>query len=153
MLTIQDNWERLFDRDTVGALEALLPSALASARWYGGKARTVAAVRIHETVPLRIDTDCMVLLFVDISYNDEGHDIYSLLLTASFDERAVQIQETYPQAVVATVTIVDSNGDRPGVLHDALWDQGCAGALLRAIYQGNDFQGKNGTLLASSSPA
>ncbi len=152
MFIIKDNWERLFDRDTVGELEALLPSALASARWYGGKARTVAAVRILETVPLRTDTNSMVLVFIDISYNDGGHEIYSVLLTVSFEERAMQIQETHPQVVVAAVTIVDRNGNRPGILHDALWDQDCAGALLRAIRQGNEFQGKNGRLLASSSP-
>ena len=66
MLTLKDNWERLLDRDTVGALEALLPSALLSARWYGGKAKIIAAVRIKEAIPLRTDTHSMVIIFIDV---------------------------------------------------------------------------------------
>lgn len=151
MLIVKDNWERLFDRDTVGALEALLPSALSSARWYGGKARTIATVRIKETVPLRTDANSMVLIFIDVSYQDGGHAVYTMVLTASFGERALEMQQSHPMAVLAELTIACRKGDRRGVLHDALPDHACVGALLHAIRQGNGFQGKNGKLLASSS--
>ncbi|BFU90503.1 MAG: hypothetical protein NTAFB01_16900 [Nitrospira sp.] len=153
MLIVKDNWERLFERDTVGALEALLPSALLSARWYGGKARTIVVVRIKETIPLHTGAHSMALIFIDVSYTDSGHDLYTMVLTASFGEPAVQIQQAHPQAVLAEVTIAGRNGDRRGLLHDALSDHACAGALLQAIRQGNGFQGGDGTLLASSSPA
>lgn len=153
MLTLKDNWERLFDRDTVGALEALLPSALLSARWYGGKARTIATVRIKETIPLHINTNSMVLVFIDVSYKDGDHDVYTMVLTASFGEQAAQMQKAHPEAVLAEVTIAGRSEDRSGLLHDALPDHTCAGALLAAIRQGNGFQGENGKLLASSNPA
>jgi trehalose synthase-fused probable maltokinase len=158
MLTVKDNWERLFDRDTVGALEALLPSALSSARWYGGKARTIAAVRITEAIPLRTETNPaatnpMVMVFIDVSYKDGGHNVYTMVLAALFGERAVQMQHAHPQAPLAEMTIVGNNGDQRGFLHDALWDHACAGALLQAIRQGNGFQGEKGKLLASSARA
>lgn len=153
MLTVKDNWERLFDRDTVNALEALLPSAISSTRWYGGKAKTVATVRVKDTIPLRTDTGSMFVVFIEVLYRDGGRDVYTVVLTASFGERAVQMQQTYPQAVLAEMIIAGRNGDEHGLLHDALWDHGCAGALLRAIRQGNEFHGETGTLLASSSPA
>lgn len=153
MLTVKDNWERLFEQDTVGAVEALLPSALLSSRWYGGKARTIAAVRITESIPLRTGAHSMAMIFIDVSYKDSGHDLYTMVLTASFGEPAVQIQQAHPQAVVAEVTIAGRDGDRRGLLHDALSDRACAGALLQVIRQGNGFQGGNGKLLASSSPA
>ena len=153
MLTVKDNWERLFDRDTVSALEALLPSAISSARWYGGKAKAVATVRIKDSIPLRTETDSMFVVFIEVLYGDGGRDVYTVVLTASFGERAVQMQHTYPQAVVAEMLIVGRNGDEHGLLHDALWDHGCAGALLHTIHQGNEFHGETGTLLASSSPA
>ena len=150
MLTVHDNWERLFDRDTIGAVEALLPSALSSARWYGGKAKTIAAVRIKEIIPLRTDDNSMVMVFIDVSYQGGGHDVYTMALTASFGERALQMQQAHPQAVLAELTIAGINGDRRGLLHDALWDHACAGALLYAIRQENEFRGENGKLLASA---
>jgi maltose alpha-D-glucosyltransferase / alpha-amylase len=153
MLMVNDKWERLFDRDTVGALEALLPSALSSARWYGGKARTIAATRIKERIPLRTDTNSLFIVFIDVSYTDGGHDIYTMVLTASFADRALQMQQAHPQAVLAELTITGRNGDRRGLLHDALWDHDCAGTLLQAIRQENGFQGENGKLLASASQA
>ena len=153
MLTVNDNWERLLDRDTVGALEALLPSALLSARWYGGKARIIAAARVKETIPLRTGTHSMALIFIDVSYKDGGHDLYTMVLTVSFDEQAVRMQKSHPEAVLTELTIAGRNENRRGLLHDALWDHACAGALLDAIRQGNEFKGENGKLLASLSPA
>ena len=153
MLTVKDNLERLFDRDAVGALEELLPSVLSSARWYGGKARTITAVRVKETIPLRTDANSLVMVFIDVSYEDDGHDVYAMVLTTLFGERALQMQQAHPQAVLAELTIAGRNEDRRGLLTDALWDHACAGALLFAIRQGHEFQGENGKLVASSNPA
>ncbi|MDF0673517.1 MAG: putative maltokinase [Nitrospira sp.] len=153
MLTVKDNWVRLFDRDTVGVIEALLPSVLLSARWYGGKARTIVAVRIKETIPLLTDIKSMVMVFIDVSYEDNGHDIYMMVLTASVGERALQMRQAHPEAVLAEVTIAGQNGERVGLLHDALWDHDSAQALLQAVRQEERFQGEEGTLHASSTQA
>lgn len=150
MLTVNDNWERLFDRDTVGALEALLPSVLSYARWYGGKAKTIEAALIKEIIPLRTETNSMVMVFIDVSYQDGGHGVYTMVLTASFGEQALQMQQAHPQALLAEVTIVGKNRNQRGFLHDALSDHVCAGALLQNVHQENQYQGKNGKLLASA---
>lgn len=150
MLTIKDDWERLLDRDTVGALEALLPSAISSARWYGGKARTIAAVHIKEAIPLLTDAHPMVMVFIGVSYEDGGQDVYTMVLTASAGERALRIQQIHPEAVLAEVTIAGSTEDRSGLLHDALWDQDSTRALLQAIRKEERFQGEEGTLYAAS---
>lgn len=149
MLTVNDNWERVFDRETVGALESLLPSTLSSARWYGGKARIVTAVRIQETVPLRIDTDSMFVVFIAVTYKDGDQDVYTMILTVSFGERASQMQHAHPQAVLTELMIVGKSGDQRGVLHDALWDDH-AGVLLQIIRQEHVCKGEQGKLLASS---
>lgn len=113
----------------------------------------IAAARVKETIPLRTGTHSMVLIFIDVSYKDGGHDLYTMVLTASFDEQAARMQESHPEAVLAELTIAGRNESRRGLLHDALWDHACADALFGAIRQGNEFQGENGKLLASSSPA
>lgn len=153
MLTVKDNWERLFERDAVGALEALLPPVLSSARWYGGKARTIAAVRIKEAIPLLTDAHSMVMVFIDVSYEDSGHNLYTMVLTVSVGEQALQMQQAHPEAVLAELTIVGQNGDQDGLLHDALWDHDSAQALLQAVRQEERFQGEGGVLHASSTHA
>lgn len=153
VLTVKNNWEGLFDRDAIGALEAVLPSALLSARWYGGKARTIAAVHIKETIPLLIGANSMVMVFIDVSYEDDDHDVYTMVLTASAGERALRVRQAHPQAVLAEVTIAGQNEDRGGLLHDALWDHDSAQALLQAVRQEKRFQGEEGTLHASSTQA
>jgi maltose alpha-D-glucosyltransferase / alpha-amylase len=153
MLIVKDSWERLFDRDHVAALEAVLPSALSSARWYGGKARTIGSVRIQDTISLRTETNAMVMAFMSVSYEDGGHATYTMVFSASFDEPALRIERSCPQSIVTGLAIAGSKGERRGVLHDALWDHNCAGALLQAIKRGQEFRGKGGTLLASPSHA
>ena len=152
MLTIKDNWERLLDRDTVGALEALLPSAISSARWYGGKARTITAVHIKEAIPLLTDAHPMVMVFIGVSYEDSGHDVYTMVLTVSAGERALCMQQVHPEAVLAEVAIAGQNEDRSGLLHDALWDHDSTRALLQAVRKEERFQGEEGTLYAASTP-
>jgi maltose alpha-D-glucosyltransferase/alpha-amylase len=153
MLTVNDNWERLFDRDTVGALEARLPSALSSARWYGGKARAMAKTRIQETIRLRTDRSSMVMVLVEVGYQDGGRETYAMLFTASFGESAAQLKHAHPQALVTEVAMAGRNGDLHGCLQDALWDHESAEALLQAMRQGRQFQGEKGTLQASFTQA
>lgn len=153
MLTVKDSWERLFDRDRVGAFEAFLPPALQSARWYGGKARTIRAARVTETIALHMEGRTIILVFVEVSYRDEGRDTYTMLLTASFDKAADRIEGACPQAVVTALAVAGGSGEQRGVLHDALWDHDCALALLRVISGGTRFSGENGTLVSSSTPA
>ena len=153
MLMVNDNWERLFDRDTVGALDALLPSALSSARWYGGKARRMAEARIQETIRLHTERSSMVMALVEVAYQDGGHETYAMFFTASFGEAAVQLGHAHPQALVTEIAMAGRNGERRGCLQDALWDHESAGALLQAMRQGKQFQGEKGTLHASSTQA
>jgi maltose alpha-D-glucosyltransferase/alpha-amylase len=153
MLTVKDNWQRLFDWDQVGTLETLLPSVLSSARWYGGKARTMVSARIRETIRLRMEKNAMVMALIEVSYQDGGHEIYTMLFTASFDKAAEQLKHGSSQALVSEVAIAGRHGDRREYLQDALWDHDCAGALLQAMRQGTQFQGEKGTLCASATQA
>jgi trehalose synthase-fused probable maltokinase len=153
MLIVNDNWERLFDRNTVGALEALLPSTLSSARWYGGKARTMTKSRIRQTIRLRTERSSMVMAFVEASYQDGGHETYVMILTASFGETAEQLRHAHPQALVTAVSMPGWNGGLRGCLQDALWNHESAWALLQAMRQGQQFRGEEGTLHASSTDA
>jgi maltose alpha-D-glucosyltransferase / alpha-amylase len=153
MLTAKDKWERLFDRDRLGDLDTVLPAVFSAARWYGGKARTMASARIQETIPLRTEKNSMIMALIKVSYQDGGQETYTILFTASFGEEAVHLGHSHPQAVVTEVALAGRDGDRRGCLQDALWDHDCAGALLQAMRQGKQFQGKEGTLHASSTQA
>jgi trehalose synthase-fused probable maltokinase len=100
-----------------------------------------------------MQAETVFMIFVEVSYLDEGHDTYTMLLSASFDEPAERIERACPQAVVAALAVAGQNRERRGVLYDALWDHDCAGTLLRAIQQGARFTGARGTLMAGSTGA
>ncbi len=150
MLVIKDNWERIFDRDSVGALEARLPSALFSARWFGGKARTIISTGIRETIPIRLDSRTMMLVLIDVSYADEARETYLMLLSASFDKEAEEIARRCPEAVLTGMDVIEQTGERHGILHDALSDPGSARSLLLAIQGGERFETERGMLVASA---
>lgn len=149
MLTVKDHWERVFERDAVGALEARLPSALAAARWFGGKARTIVSTRINETVPIPLDGGMMMLALIQVAYADDAHDTYVMPVSASFDERAEELARRCPEAVLTDLTVIEQAGERRGILHDALLDPACARSLLLIIQEGARFETKSGLLAAS----
>ncbi|WP_447603738.1 putative maltokinase [Nitrospira sp. Nam80] len=147
---MKDHWERIFERDAVGALEARLPSALVAARWFGGKARTITSTRIKETIPIRMEGGKMVLVLIDVSYADDARETYVMLLSASFDERAETVARRYPDAVLTDLNVVEQTGERRGILHDALSDPACARSLLLTIQEGTRFETEGGSLIAST---
>ena len=66
------------------ALEATLveslPAFLPSQRWFGGKERSIRAVRVVDLAWLPAIEDAEVLVFVEVSYTDGPADQYSLWL-------------------------------------------------------------------------
>ena len=152
VVTIEGDWQRLFAPSAVGLLEPRLATSLKAARWFGGKARTIASTRVQDTIALRLDAQAVVMLFVDVSYADGGRDRYAMPVTAAFDEEARAIEQESGHAVICSI-LVTGGGDRRGLLYDALFSPDCAAALLRAIGKGMRFPGNAGTLVASPTGA
>jgi trehalose synthase-fused probable maltokinase len=145
---------RQFLKDTVGThFEATLPGFLKAQRWFGGKARTVAGVQVADRIPIPAqDTDIMLLL-IDVVYQDGGHETYVLPVASAFGEEAGRILRETPRAVLSRVAADDTDAHQEGVLYDGTSNATAMHRLLRAMPHGAHFPGEAGTLQASSTAA
>ena len=133
--------------------EATLPDLLKAQRWFGGKAREVAATQIVDRIPIPAEHMEFLLLFLYVTYRDGGGETYALPLAFAFGEEARRISRDMPRAVLSSLAADDTEDHPGGLLYDAMWNPFATQTLLRAIGHGAQFAGENGTLQASSTTA
>lgn len=133
-------WSDLLTGDRKAELEAVLPSYVRERRWFGGKARTIDAIRIAETFPFDFGDEHVYLTLLHIEYRDGGSQTYMLPLSFASGNEAATVQKKSPNAVVIEL------GD--GLLYDASADARFASALLDAIATERHFSGPSGEIVA-----
>jgi predicted trehalose synthase len=149
-LSIANTWHELLQPPGRSALEAALPAYIQPRRWFGGKARGIAAAEIVDTIPIGYAGEHASIAMVRVSYDEGQPDTYVLPLAFAAAERAEQLARDLPHAVVARVARAD--GER-GALYDALVDPGFCAALLDLIAAGGRLAGEPGAIQASSTSA
>ncbi len=150
-------WESVLSGTGRARLEAALPAVLAARRWFGGKARTVRAVRLTEAVPLggrwvgdgADGEDGAFLALLDVDYTETETESYALPLAFASGARADAIQAASPQAVVARL----AGGEEAGILYDALFDPAFAQILFDAIARRRRFKGDDDESELTASPS
>jgi maltose alpha-D-glucosyltransferase / alpha-amylase len=123
-------WQKLLDgEETERFEEAVLPDYVQSCRWFGGKARTLRGLKVIEKLPLPGIDPTPHLLLLEASYLDIAPEIYLLPLQLSSGDRARQIAQETPRAV-----LVRYNQDQQEtIVHDALYDERFRAALLQLM--------------------
>ena len=116
--------------------EKLLPSYIATCRWFGGKARAPQKFTVAEMLRVPGAAEAARLALVRIEYRDGASDWYQLALQVAGGEDAARIVSEFPQAVVAEVD--------GGVLFDALYDASFRDALVGLIATGATARGETG---------
>jgi len=153
MLIATEGWETLCEGKSAGALTSILPAVLQTRRWFGGKARRIELVTIVESISTPSGSTKTLLLLIHVKYGDGAGETYQLPVAAAFGDEAMGIQQDFPQAVIAPLTVQRHGREGTGILYDALWNRDLASALLQAIGQRSVFQGMPGSLIASSTKA
>jgi len=129
VLTLSGPWESLLAGNAQRQLEDdLLPAYLPRQRWFGGKARPLAHLRLVDHVWLQTAVPLLALVLVEVAYTDGGAERYALLLGLKTDETATELLQTDPASVVARVH--SQQGE--GLLYEALGTEE-AGTLLLAL--------------------
>jgi maltose alpha-D-glucosyltransferase/alpha-amylase len=130
VVVLSSRWESLFAQGPRHRLETdLLPAYLARQRWFGGKARTMARLRLMDYRLLQETAPLLYLVLVEVTYSDGGTETYALLLGISAGETAEALLQTDPGCVLARVR--SRQGE--GLLHDAVGTEAAATLLLTLI--------------------
>jgi maltose alpha-D-glucosyltransferase/alpha-amylase len=135
-------WDAIFDGSMRSIIErqALIPF-LQRQRWFGGKARPIAAARFVDWATLRRGAHPAFLTIVDVKYRDGGGDRYVMPLAMASGAEAAALEPQVPSAVLTRIS-----GARKGLLFDGLLDDDLCDTLLTAVETGRDVIMKSGRL-------
>jgi maltose alpha-D-glucosyltransferase / alpha-amylase len=144
LIDLTGEGEEVFQGAAKAAFEILLPGYLQQWRWFGGKARQIHSTELTEAVRFPYAASVAYWAFVTVAYSEGEPETYVLPLTIVVGQRAEEVQQRAPQAVLARVRRTDGEG----LLCEAWWEQPFGEALLAAIAHGQQLQGTAGVLCA-----
>ena len=106
-------------------LEAALAEFLPTQRWFAGKARAVAEVRVERSVPLRTALPSLSAVLATVTYADGGFERYHLPVGHDRGPEARQLTDRAPDAVIH-----ETRGPDGGPFYDATRDERLGGVYL-----------------------
>ena len=106
-------------------LEAALAEFLPTQRWFAGKGRAVAEVRVERSVPLRTALPSLSAVVATVAYADGGVERYHLPVGHDRGLDARQLTDRVPDAV-----IYETKGPGGGPFYDAARDERLGGVYL-----------------------
>jgi maltose alpha-D-glucosyltransferase / alpha-amylase len=128
-------------------LQDLLKTYLPQQRWFGAKSRTIKDIAIQNSTELP-GLNAM-LLFLQLTYDDDSTDVYHLALAISTGEVADSIRASDPASIVATVTTASGSA----ILHDAITREDARQAVLSLIESSGELSTHNGVITGRKSTA
>jgi maltose alpha-D-glucosyltransferase/alpha-amylase len=152
-LTVQAPWTNVFAGRARVNLEDRLIEYLQTQRWFGGKARDVKGAAFVETVPVSFDSSKACMTEVQIEYTEEDPETYVLPLAFAAGERADQIRQSSPNAILAEVTVAEKEATTPGVVYDAVLDKDFCKSLIDMIARRRQLRGLGGDFVAAPTRA
>jgi maltose alpha-D-glucosyltransferase / alpha-amylase len=127
--------------------ETIFPEFIVRQRWFGGKSRQIAGMKILDWAAL--SGGASALAFVEVRYVGEDAETYLVTLGLIFGQAADDLAEKHRGAVL---TRVDS-GEGEGVLYDAMFGEAAAQTLLDLIADSGELASRNGTIRSLPSTA
>jgi maltose alpha-D-glucosyltransferase/alpha-amylase len=131
------NWETLFADWQRDALQRALLPYITSRRWFGGKSRRIAALRVREHIALPQKSSTLAL--VDVEYTDGEPETYLLPLAISTGRPPEGDEQS-------RVTRIARVGDGGSLLYEPVFDEAFARNLLETIVRRRTLRGLHGTL-------
>jgi maltose alpha-D-glucosyltransferase/alpha-amylase len=151
--SVRASWQELFTSRGRDELSRVMPALLARARWFAGRHRPIAAVRVEDVVPL--DTgrrpDAWLCL-VEVDYQTGEPDTYVVPLVVKAADDTVAVLLDRPDTALAWLD-VGATGERM-LLADVLADDALVARLPDLFTQRRRFRSATGgEVRASATPA
>jgi maltose alpha-D-glucosyltransferase/alpha-amylase len=148
-LTLTGEWKDLYKHGRRHTLEAALLGYIRQRRWFGGKARYIRSAEIQDFIAIPYSSSVAHLVLIRIEYSEGEPETYLVPITFALEEQANQVSNESLQAVVARLKLKSKDGDREGVIYDALIEKDFCNALLKAMARRRRFRGEKGEIFSS----
>lgn len=145
-------WPSVFDEPCRPLLQRLLPSFLATRRWFGGKAKTIRAAKIADVIPLAREARPAEVFFVlvDVDYTEGERERYLVPLGTSLEEHLLQRGGMPSAAVLARLRFNRDEYPQDLLLHDLFGEESFSEALLDLIASRQTLPGRKGRFKATT---
>ncbi|HBE21438.1 MAG TPA: alpha-amylase, partial [Cyanobacteria bacterium UBA11367] len=138
-LTVKGKWQNVFTQKLAkAALESILADFLPTCPWFIGQDKTIRAVEINETIPIRYQDKEAEILLLQVEYTEDLPETYVLPVTCGID------------VIEGGITKIQTSQETR-ILCDAITDKDFLGIFLEAISQNRTYKGSRGELVASAS--
>ncbi len=137
-LKVEGSWEAVLAGRPRTMLERSLPAYLLTCRWFGGKAQQIRSVKNVDVIPFPVDSATIYLTTWAVDYIGGTPETYLLPLAYASGDRAFELRQSAPQALIAQLKIEDESGESEGILYDAVHEPGFLKSLLTALAGGGD---------------
>ncbi len=144
-LVLDRSLEDLAADDAEGLLARALTRSLPSRRWFRGKARTIKATKVTDSIDVREPGCAATVVTLAVDYTEGEGELYLLPLTIRSPEAAAQTLAETPGQVLAQLRGPDGTTNR-GLLVDAAMDPAFMTILLDSIGDRRRFKGRRGEL-------
>ena len=148
-ITKISNWKDLLKSRHRSALEEYLPSYLMQCRWFGGKARTIQAVNIIHQLSINSTSPGVILLIIEVSYNEGLDEFYQLPISFIEDGLSDTIRAQTSQGLIGPITM----GDTKGYLYDAVYSDGYRDKLFDLMVKGKKQKENSAELHLKAEPS
>ena len=128
-----------------GLLARALTRSLPSRRWFRGKARTIKATKVTDSIDVREPGCAATVVTLAVDYTEGEAELYLLPLTIRSPEAAARTLAETPGQVLAQLRGPDGTTNR-GLLVDAAMDPAFMTILLDSIGDRRRFKGRRGEL-------
>ncbi len=139
-LETSEAWQRLIDGGMPLALQKALPRWLYARRWFEPRGAPKDAT-IVETYAL--PRAPVVVAVISVTYAHGEPDRYLLPIAFVAEDRAAELRDRAPHAVIANVRLVGAGDALTGVLVDAVADPSAAAGLVQMIADGERIRGEH----------
>ena len=149
LLRTDISWERLFDNyNEVRSFERkMLPPFMKKCRWFGGKAKAIAKIGIHQSIPLKVEGDTHFLTIVEVHYVQRLPELYFIPLTFVPSDSLLERVEYTVQSVVCRAEIQG----KAGFIMDSSYDKTFRDFLFISMSKELRVRDDQGTLEFNSS--
>ena len=144
-LVLDRSLEDLAADDADGLLARALTRSLPSRRWFRGKARTIKATKVTDSIDVREPGCAATVVTLAVDYTEGEGELYLLPLTIRSPEAAVRTLAETPGQILAQLRGPDGTTNR-GLLVDAAMDPAFMTILLDSIGDRRRFKGRRGEL-------